>query len=278
MSVQNLTPGIKPILWNFDPDLIAPEWRWFHGSPYKPRMLVPFFVPTAMGTKGVRDYSGSDDGSGKGTPQNAAFVHRSRGLAYLSGPDKDISRVIVFDSPEFASGTLPITVMWHGVIDGTDDDQVFIARWQDIIFRIDSSQYQFILSEFDTNDRALGGTKATGEQIIIGRFDGTDISIWKDGVKLAEDTPTGSWSTSGSQSLQICSRASGGSQNVVGATYQVGMWEGAWSDAEIRQFVYDPFGPWRPDFRTVGKAPAVAVDYLPPDLAHQPFHQSIMAH
>lgn len=290
MGIQVLTPRIKPIRWDIQPAMVAPKWRDFRDH---------ISVEYAMWERGgdvLRDTGkfkkNADIVSAppRGVTPNsgrAVFFDGSADYALMSSAIPDLDDFMI--ECVFATTTTAGPDSLYGVLETGNND--FIQ------YRINSIVGSGSLDDLQFSIRKLGGAQITAQitaltldwrdglphHHLLWRKAGT-AKVWIDGqaqpITFTEETLA-------AETLDFVFGFSIGGRNNRGtidqhADVDVSLWR-LWNFAGPDAFVHDlaatmGFGPIRPDLRVMGKAPAVAAEYLPLDRAHTPLHQAIMAH
>lgn len=275
MGVQNLTPHIKPMPWPIDLGQIALGWDWHrkHVSCYSPlwrtRGRGSFIWEKDAGWVGPATVGGNvtdevcREGRGPANPNNAelTWVHH---LGHNTIANTPFSVYVRFRIDEVgATGDANLVGTFGGTSNGywalsREDDFDLVFRWHDGGFQKAVFTDAFLVA-------------AVGDIISIGvACDGLgDVTAWYKGKNLGTVSSGLPLITTGTDRTMACGAASSATPEQQGlylAFYIYNDYE--LNDAQNQQLHRDPYGPIRPDLRTIGKAAAVAGGRIMSSLAH----------
>ncbi len=273
MGVQILTPGVIPIQWNVDQGSVAPGWQDYH------RGLVGLWTGWYTGGA-INIISGKKANSGVlpsvVTRHGLAIEGDGTLISQLTNSDDSFTgrlslggTMAVFFRPDLAvsdswsalvalnsAGGDPVISMqsssssadFNCRIRTTTTYQAFGAiGFTDLEWQWGVIQYRSVgLSRTSIFDR-FGARQSTKTQTDLGPLSGAP-SRWS--IHCNQDESSLRWG---------------------GQTSVIYVWDHYKPESALQPLFRDPFGPFRPDFRTIGKAPVVAGARPQGPLGH-PFH------
>ena len=143
----------------------------------------------------TRDYFGSNDGTVYGAIYNSTGGYDGNGTYEFDGVNDRIN--IPYSSSLNFSGNDEITITGWAKYDGGKGNDAIISQSTEILIDKSGSTIRLILNSFTGDDRAEATSLVTpldgsyGWFHFAGTYDGTNISIFINGVKEESVTPTG---------------------------------------------------------------------------------------
>lgn len=289
MSIYSQGRGVQPAPWNVHRAGVAPEWRhlwdmkfcvpflggyahdYAPGAPNGGRPIVDQpsegYAVTSMG------YAAQWDQPTEGTADECTFPGKTLtfdGATLILGlrqtADETVNNCWLLGNAETGTGSL--TTLYTS---GTGSP--FVMRMSNV-----------------TNSNALDLTALVGQDLVVVGFRRPgircNVRVYEMGTRellLESSSPdnaaTGTDVTDVSKECVIGAPNNNRSaRSLTGFIFGGYVWN-RWIGFEaVEQVAQDFYGLVRPDFRVIGKAPAVVAEYIPLDLAHRPHHQPILAH
>ncbi|MEE8551490.1 MAG: hypothetical protein V3T08_09595 [Gemmatimonadota bacterium] len=268
------TPGIKPPLWGIRPEQVAPEWEWVFSKQADLFTLMPFW----LGGGEPRAYYRGVIPEGTTVEGNPTWAVSENGLLFTLDGTGDrllLDRLIPAGSDLTVIHETTPADQAEGMLfyysDGTSDPDYngFGTGIGTSILEIHTSHISDGKVRWFVQD-GTGGTgqqanvdsanaAAIGESIVIaGRKSGDDIRLYINGVDEGGDTAGGGGFAGRTPTI---TRFGTTGSNHAGRHYAgdvsiCWVFLSALTGIQIQQLSADIYGPLRPDFRIIGRAPA----------------------
>lgn len=255
----------KPTSWAFDPDSIDPAWQWFFADASG--VCWPMWENTGTTLNDIDDLN--VDATFAASTEDPAWTADALGVAVLFDDDDYASvagptglGTIIGQGPFTLYAVVrPDTVGTRGVVigdwDGSgNDNAIFLERTAGDIWR----------AGVNTNTSGFEVTSSTSASadtlaVIVLRWDGSELSLWVNGVE--EDTQATTGTLNAGVDTNIGRAAFGGSfggSYFDGTILMLGIQDDDWTDQHIEDWSADPFKVLEEDAGG-GDPNGAAVDY-----------------
>lgn len=252
----------KPRRWNFNPGLVAPEWRWFWGpsaklryifwgrSPKAENLARPGWLDATAGS-GLNLSAASGEGPGYGL---APSVANSRWTTGASPTDLGIN-----------GANAPFTIFNNYYYDGNvsqdfyqfaigskSGDELVALRYQGWN---ETGSYNVVT--WGTNLLSPAGQNiiSTHEHMVV-TYDGDEMIMYRNGKNIASVSSL-TMSLGATFDLEIGHWSDRPDANIKpGVGHSFGLDARAWGPSEVGQWARDPYGPFRMARRTAIFVPA----------------------
>ncbi len=254
MGVQILTPGINPSTPRVGPDICAPEFSWAHTGLIYAAMNVGGVMRNVINRGSYRQPADDPADSTRIITRHG----RGRGSfgTGLDAPNYEVlqgvgrfSTMLVSSNQSFGFNSAALSISFGA------GNAVFMFYPYDPDGG-NGARVWFTSNDMDQNSGALPADGTFHAHHFVARSP-TDREMYGDGKSIL--TATASRSLSASVDTITLGSWFGTTHLFGGQIILACVWAGvAPNQSQIQQLSDDWFGPFRPEIRTIGKAPAVA--------------------
>ena len=254
MSVQVLTPGTKPIVWNLEPDLVDHKWGGFWAR--KPAVVLPLWSPKLINHGTFKGLTPTIEAGAAWSNTSGAHVSTGGGQG---GQHIGVAKPWDQDATTY---TWLMLIDYVGVADA--DENSTLIQYNDgggagrtVLMIADANDTEGTLSSFVISaSRTANTTLTLGNRYLVGfEKSGTNFRFWLNGKD--DGTFTGT-ATAADGTINFGSHKDGVTENgFEGNILGIYGFDSVLPPKLHHDIYVDFFGAVRPDLRIIGKAPAV---------------------